>query len=827
MDFAVCPSCHQSVLDDDAVDCPFCGASMKAKPGAKPAAAAAKSPAAAKPVAGKAAPSKPTLPGDDLPFESELTAGKSAIPAMPSATKQRTWQVICPMCDTPGYLPPSAAGQDVRCANPKCVMPVFTAPLPKKKEEAPPPPPPKKSNLPIILGITGLVVLLFGAGLFLAMFPMSKPKVKQLTDEEKQLLAEMAGGNKKSAPAVGTNSTGTTNDPLKDPAKGKTPKGDEGKGMASQDFIKAILKQMKDSSLASDKQRSKPFCRQLAAEANAVTGNATVAREHLDQLIKVGPEISYYRIIPLLDLFWSELAANDKKTAMKTLSMAVSEVPKLPKFGRTRFEIIGHLVAAMAAAGKIPEATEMLSGFQSSESEAQLAARLQRATDGRLAPLTDTENVLPWKSPQAAAATFTLIARSGLETAREWAGAQSSDESKSECLGIWAQEFAYRKGTEGEADVDGAIAASVEKLSPAFAARVWARAGCGRWQAKDQAGAMKAIGLAREKLATIPVPEELSMPTVKLTQKFKRPTSEPLFQGATAAAELAFLQAQSKETKEDAEKSLDLALSFVRGTAPTFAAAQKRQDDAERMGVGLRDMLKKELNLKSDDDARTAASNYKRALNDIVDAAQQKFAMETQLLSRLHGAGVGLNSKVWIIVNARSSADDINRKENFFATSLPGELVEGLKGTDEERAILGAWGLRSKEPAPARPPFIQFNDLLKTNDSEAVQFLQTIDNKASRREEVLLRTTSILPSQDQLPLAFQMISKLDELVVREECYRLASALGAQRGQADFLWKQVGQVNQNTEKVAICRGLIAGLNAMGAPVDDRLELKLAP
>ena len=186
-----------------------------------------------------------------------------------------------------------------------------------------------------------------------------------------------------------------------------------------------------------------------------------------------------------------------------------------------------------------------------------------------------------------------------------------------------------------------------------------------------------------------------------------------------------------------------------------------------------------------------------------------------------------MNSKVWIIVNARSSADDINRKENFFATSLPGELVEGLKGTDEERAILGAWGLRSKEPAPARPPFIQFNDLLKTNDSEAVQFLQTIDNKASRREEVLLRTTSILPSQDQLPLAFQMISKLDELVVREECYRLASALGAQRGQADFLWKQVGQVNQNTEKVAICRGLIAGLNAMGAPVDDRLELKLAP
>ena len=137
MDFPVCPSCRQSVIDDDAVDCPFCGASMKAKSGSKPAPAATKptvtasKPTPTKPTFGV---TKPTLPGDDLPFESELTTGKSAIPAMPNPTKQRTLQVICPMCDTPGYLPPTAAGQSVRCANSKCVMPVFTAPSEKKKE---------------------------------------------------------------------------------------------------------------------------------------------------------------------------------------------------------------------------------------------------------------------------------------------------------------------------------------------------------------------------------------------------------------------------------------------------------------------------------------------------------------------------------------------------------------------------------------------------------------------------------------------------------------------------------------------------------------------
>ena len=34
MDLRFCPACNQSVLDDDATDCPFCGASMSGKPGA-------------------------------------------------------------------------------------------------------------------------------------------------------------------------------------------------------------------------------------------------------------------------------------------------------------------------------------------------------------------------------------------------------------------------------------------------------------------------------------------------------------------------------------------------------------------------------------------------------------------------------------------------------------------------------------------------------------------------------------------------------------------------------------------------------------------------
>jgi hypothetical protein len=818
MDFPVCPSCRQSVIDDDAVDCPFCGASMKAKPGAKPAPTPTKSPAAAsRPALAKPASgvTKPTLPGDDLPFESELTTGKSAILAMPNPTKNRTLQVICPMCDTPGYLPPTAAGQSVRCANSKCVMPVFTAPSEKKKEEPPaPPPPPKPSNLPMIGAITLAVLGLFAAGIYMTMFHKSGTTQKVLSDEEKQMILEMAGSSKKN-PAVKPNPADVGPQPPKD--NEKSPKTVDKTAQSNEELIKTALKQMKDSSLAADKQRSKPYCRQLAAEANAVTGNAATAREHLDQLSKVGPAVTYYRVIPLLDLFWGEFSAGDKSAASKTLNSAVSEVSKLPKFGRTRLEIVGRVVAALAAADRIPEALTILSGFQSSEPEAQLAARLQMATDGKLGRLTDSNSVLPWKNPQAVAATSSLIARGQFSAATAWIAAQTNDEAKAECLSVWAQETAFLSAGKGELDADGTIAAAVENLAPAFAARVWARAGCGRVLAKDQIGAAAAGRLAQEKLALISSPAEPTMPSIKQTAKFPKemPAAEPLFQAAAAAGELAFLQVQSQETKSDAEKSLEQALSFVRATAPTFAAAQQRQDEAERLGpVGLRDLLKKELKLKSDDDARTNASNYKRALTEIVDASQRKFAIESELLSRLRGAGVGLNEKVWIVVSTRSTADDINRRENFFATGLPGELIEGLKGTSEEQAILGAWSLRSKAPTPPRPALVELNELLKSNLPAAVEFAQSIENKTSHRDELLLRTASYFPTVNQLSTAFQFIGKLDDPVAREECYRFAAALAVQRGQSEEVWKQVTVVTQNTEKVALCRGLVAGLQFAG-------------
>ncbi|MFP6701458.1 MAG: zinc ribbon domain-containing protein, partial [Planctomycetaceae bacterium] len=158
MDLPSCPACNQSVLDDDAIHCPFCGASMSGDatsvpvpqhptPTTTPAqtdseldkAATDDSPQPTGPTNQLKTAAPPSPDGSD-PFAIDPTVSKQAIPAAPKATRKRTWRVHCPMCDTPGFLPRQAAGHDVKCANPECLVPIFTAPA--SSDETPPPPEP-------------------------------------------------------------------------------------------------------------------------------------------------------------------------------------------------------------------------------------------------------------------------------------------------------------------------------------------------------------------------------------------------------------------------------------------------------------------------------------------------------------------------------------------------------------------------------------------------------------------------------------------------------------------------------------------------------------
>ena len=123
MDLPTCPSCGQSVLDDDATDCPFCGAAMDgSSPAKKPAGGAVKKSPSAKKTG------KDTTTDDDDPFAiKQAPAAKKVLPCARRPMKGRLHRVVCPMCDTQGFIPKRAVGHQVKCANPECLVPVFTA----------------------------------------------------------------------------------------------------------------------------------------------------------------------------------------------------------------------------------------------------------------------------------------------------------------------------------------------------------------------------------------------------------------------------------------------------------------------------------------------------------------------------------------------------------------------------------------------------------------------------------------------------------------------------------------------------------------------------
>lgn len=831
MDFPVCPSCGQSVIDDDAEDCPFCGSSMKAKPGSKPAPKAAAtagktSASTPKPTSTTAKPgpaSKGAKPaaGDDFPFDAEIPGAKTAIQAMPNSSKGRTLQVVCPMCETVGFVPPTAVGKEVKCANMKCMVPIFKAPAPTV--EAPPPPPPKKSNLMKVGIITVVAMAAIGGTLVYLSGQGSNPNPKGagggLSEEAKAALAEMAATNQ--AAAVNPTPKDATGKPLPSKLPDEASKKGTSNPKTPDEFVAAALKQLNESCLTGEpRQRSKPYCRQLAADACFRAGDTKAANDHLAQLVIVGSTVPYYRIEPSLEMFWSAWAAGDKTTATRIIDGAVADTQKLPKVGRNQMEVASRLAAALAVLGRGKEGLDLLDVHQSSQLEGQLSARVQIATDGRLTRLTKSHSVLPWSRPQAVAATASLVARNQAAVGRAWAEMQPGDDAKVECLAEWAESVAShaKPGTDSTRD----IADAVKGLSPALAARVWAQAACGQFAAGDQAGAAATLKTAQDLLSSVPVPQEPAMPEIKPAVSFKLPAQKPLVQAATAAAEIAFTHSLWPDHRTQAEEALELALTFVRGLAPAMPAVAARVDHAEQVGPsGLRDIMKKEFGLKKDDLADQNVKTYRKVLTDLENASQRRLDLQQTIMSRMVDAG--LKNKVWSVVSNRSGETNASKRDELLNTPLVGALLEAFHGTETEKEIQGAVG---GSGTPDRPALGIVRELLKQqNVAQAAQYVSTLDANTGFRDDVALMTATSLAVGENGDVALTFISKLDDIVLREEAYRLTAALLAQRGHSEAVWNQVQNAVQATEKASLCRGLVVGLKA-GPPQKELPEIAQA-
>ena len=316
MDLPTCPSCGQSVLDDEPGVCPFCGAAMNGSP--DPVTALKR----ASPSTKQATVNDPSQKSPSSGTQSEDPFGiavsrevRHVITCVPKRTKSRPLHVVCPMCDTRGYIPRSAAGKQVKCSNSECLVPVFTAPDSDKRktpgllnrvsdqavrQEEQLASPAKKHSPVGLYCLLGTVLL--AAGLGLRSYLNRNPNEGRFNQPFKIQVATTADRGKT----------------LSDTAD-LTPETDElfdGLALASNLAEKMIR------SAQMSVNRDKALCRRQTADAFLRLGNEDRAQKELDQLLVVSQQRNlsndYYRITPLARIYWQAVRQNDQ-TALDAL----------------------------------------------------------------------------------------------------------------------------------------------------------------------------------------------------------------------------------------------------------------------------------------------------------------------------------------------------------------------------------------------------------------------------------------------------------------------------------------------------------------------------
>ncbi|MBI1348972.1 hypothetical protein GC163_22090 [bacterium] len=817
MDFAVCPACGQSVLDDDATECPFCGSSMKAQSGAKP--AAPKAPAAKSPT--KPAPEKKPAnksAGDDLPFDTSANIPTTVIQAARQESKGRSLKVVCPMCETVGYVPTSAAGKDVKCANPKCMVPVFNAPVPEPEPVAPPKPV-KKAGNPVMLGaITFVVMAAVGAGAYLySTRPTNEVFVKPI---------DLTNIPKETSPTEPTEATGSqtqtaANTPASsDPAPAAT-------GKQQQQLIAEILKESLQTSLLSgSRNRSKPYCRRLAAEAFAYAGDTNGARQQIDALGKVGgAELKFYQASPWINIFWQERQAGKAEAATAALNAALQSTENLPKRGWDQLDIATRLAVALVLSDRIDEAQTLISAHQTTDLDGEVSpAFLWLAADPQVTSLSavfDQQPIVARETPQAAAVAALCALRGDLARGQKFAQSWPEANVRAECLSAWAEGVVWTKANDAVAIIEPVVSdlpAPAQALVYARAARI-----AGALEQKTPGQALLAKGT--QALEGLAAPTAVVVPGTKEIVK-TRPTFDPVWQrAAMAASELAVAQWEVAGDLDQAAKWLKQSLEYTRGLGPAFPAISAKIVAADQLGAtGLRNRLKTELELRTDDEARQTLGLYRRGLTDYETGAQQRFRLQTMILTR--AAQAGLEAPVWSIASTQHGLEAADDREEFLGTDVALWLAERFHATGKTESLQALTAARSAlglKDLTRAPSMIYAELMAEGKYREAWNALNQAGVKSDLRESLVLKEACRQGfSATSLDTAWKAITPVTDVVLREQAVEWLSLMAARRGKAYEVWKHRQDLTSATEILSLSKGVVQGVSERLAVASEKAE-----
>lgn len=686
MDLPTCPACGQSVLDDDAVDCPFCGAPMKggakksgtarpaakgtikslpavkmASPGETPPAGAGNPKPGVASAAGRSASSPAVKPSpasaDEDPFAVDQSHLAEAIAVAPRKSSGRTLEVVCPMCETHGFVPVSAQGKHARCGNPQCLVPVFTVPVPVAI--APPPPPKPKKPLGRWLAYALGFAAVAGAGYYWWTV-QQEAKIVSLPPLGGVMIRKGAATDV-NFPLDGSKTTITA--PLE-----KT----------SQEWQQGALNRIIALARERDNHR-KATCRRLSATSAVYLNQFDQAQLELEQLRIVGPLVPYEAVPPLTLLAWKHWQAGRKAEFQQAVEAAVLAAQKLPARGRNAAQSAIGLAALLALSGRSAEAHTWLAGHTGSEAD-HVAAAVELAHQDRTFTVDKTypgQATGNWERPAAVAVTLILV--NAGEAAAAWAWAASAPEAtaRTECILELALLQLNRSLQTSEVNQVQQPGVMVESLPPLGKACYFARAALlQKSRGKDDLSASLMQSAQSFLNATAAPPAAARLASVKEFLSYQAPAhGADLLSAARAATEIAIVAGKLGD-RTTAGSALGLALRLLRGAAPSVTAVQEIQHSILGTGdvVLARQRLRNALELDSDDEARRRLNLFKQQGQELEALAARRFQQQQRLL--IAAARGGLAALVAGELQQHALAADPNEREQYIAVGLPQWLLQ-------------------------------------------------------------------------------------------------------------------------------------------------------
>ncbi|WP_339612506.1 hypothetical protein [uncultured Rubinisphaera sp.] len=804
MELRMCPSCQQSVLDDDVKECPFCGAAMDGSSGpttpAKP--AARKKEASADQPQAPAKAAEPVQQKEEDPFAVKPKAPRKVIKLQRKPTAKVNHRVVCPMCDTNGFGTEAVAGKEVKCPNPKCLMPIFTAP---ELEVVEPEEPKKPLVTPVRIFSLVAVLVMAGIGIFfyvnLPPAPTPEPVPGPIVNDGNDNIDQV--DPKKNDPVI------PDGPPAKPPVD-----------IAA--LEQTIFQSSIDSALQRSDNRSKPYCRQLNAEAYIANGDLANALKQLEAFDALESGLNYFKITPLSIIGWSHLKKGDTAAANKSADEALSFSSKLPKTGA---EAVRHAVALgslLVALERYEDARALLETREDVQDVAQSAARIAIVIEDGTFALDESYNWLPkvrWTSPLSFATAYSAAIRGYSTQTAEFVKALQDPMRKSECLAAYAAaqaNLAVRSGAAFQMDALPAI----EGITPEDQNRALAQA---LQSLKKDATSEKLSNQVATAMESWQIPEAAVIPEFLSIYNGDYQFGTISHRAAAHAhLLLARFYSQAGE-KAKAWEHVEKSLKYTATIGPSKATADALVKDVDQNRASIQSRLASELNIEGDIRQRTAFNRYRTNATSIAKEAQNRIDLESQIYDVT--LDWGLSDQYFQAFKTDLQTPRTDNFRTILENNLSTDVLYSLRQSSNDAAVkeyLDAWpsAATGKSRLESR---LEINRLVDAGNIPQVRLLMKRIDLSLHDPLIELRYACQIAEQQNSEVTLDWIAGMNSIVDQEVAYRFSSVKMTRRGEIESFWDASKKRNLSaTDKCSRNLGLIEGLNSTDVYLQETEE-----